>query len=238
MIYLNKVKSMNGEVMENKYKLTKEQNMFIARKMVVNNIYSGAKVEGVNITFPETKAIVDGANVGRLNMDEILVIHNLKAAWKYTLNNIDKPLDLDFICRINEDVSRDESLAWGVLRTGRVGIGGTDYVPDIPQEQAVVKDIDSIMSAENSATEKALNLYCFLCRNQLFWDGNKRTAFIVANKYLIDNGCGLLTIADKDINEFNAKLTNYYNSEKNIEELKAFLYNKCLNSASFAEPIN
>lgn len=224
--------------MKNKYNLTKEQNLFIAKKMLVNNIYSGAKVEGVNITFPEMKAIVDGANVGRLNIDEILVIHNLKAAWKYTLNNIDKPLDLKFICRINEDVSRDESLAWGELRTGKIGIGGTDYVPEIPQEKDVLEDIDSIMKAENSATEKALNIYCYLCRKQLFWDGNKRAAFIASNKYLIDNGCGLLTIADNDISEFNTKLTSYYNDEKNIAELKEFLYSKCLNSASFAHPIN
>ncbi|MEG2413818.1 MAG: Fic family protein [Clostridia bacterium] len=209
--------------------------MFIAKKMLVSNIYSGARVEGVNITFPETKAIVDGANVGRLNMDEILVVHNLKAAWKYTLSNANAPISLDFICRINEDVSRDESLEWGVLRKGRVGIGGTDYVPQIPSQEKTSEDIDAILSQEKSHTERALELYCYCCKKQLFWDGNKRTAFIATNKYLIDNGCGLLTIEDRDVNEFNAKLIDYYNDENKKELLKGFLYTNCINSASFFE---
>lgn len=51
----------------------------------MENIYSGAKVEGVNVKLPETQAIVEGINVDKLSIDDILVIHNLKAGWKYTL---------------------------------------------------------------------------------------------------------------------------------------------------------
>ncbi len=97
-------------VSQDKYKLTQEQNLFIAKKKLVENIYSGAKVEGVNVKLPETQAIVEGINVAKLSIDDILVIHNLKAGWKYTLDNIDSPMTLEFICRINEDVSRNESL--------------------------------------------------------------------------------------------------------------------------------
>lgn len=218
---------------KNKYHLSLQENLFIAKKCLVQNIYSGAKVEGLNVTYPETQAIVDGVNVAKLTIDDILVIHNLKSAWKFILNNIEKETDLQFIMDINGEVSRNESLDWGHLRTGNVGIGGTDYIPPIPKKEQVIQALQSILSFEISDTEKALELYLYCCRNQLFWDGNKRTAFIVANKFLIEKGCGLLTIKDCDIVEYNDKLNSFYNDENNKKEIKRFLYEKCIHCNNF-----
>lgn len=214
--------------MKNKYNLTKEQNIFLAKKKLIENIYSGARVEGLNVTYPETQAIVDGINVAHLSIDDILVIRNLKNAWKFVLENIEKETDLDFLLRINEDVSRGESLDWGRLRTGQAGISGTNYLPPIPEENNVRECIQKIIDKNFSDTEKAIELYMYCCKSQLFWDGNKRTAFIFANKYLISKGCGLLSIKDEDILSFNVKLTDYYQEEEKKQILKEFLYNKCI----------
>lgn len=214
--------------MKNKYNLTKEQNIFLAKKKLIENIYSGARVEGLNVTYPETQAIVDGINVAHLSIHDILVIRNLKNAWKFVLENIEKETDLDFLLRINEDVSRGESLDWGRLRTGQVGISGTNYLPPIPEENNVRECIQKIIDKNFSDTEKAIELYMYCCKSQLFWDGNKRTAFIFANKYLISKGCGLLSIKDEDILSFNVKLTDYYQEEEKKQILKEFLYNKCI----------
>ena len=64
-------------------------------------------------------------------------------------------------------------------------------------------------------------------RNQLFWDGNKRTSLICANKILIQKGKGILMVQDKQLKEFSELLTDYYdtNQSKKIEE---FLYNYCI----------
>lgn len=43
--------------MNNKYNLTLEQNIFLAKRNLVDNIYANARMEGLNITFPETKTI-------------------------------------------------------------------------------------------------------------------------------------------------------------------------------------
>lgn len=102
--------------MENKYNLTLEQNIFLAKRNLVDNIYSNARMEGLNVTFPETKTILDGVNVPNLKIDEIQCILNLRDAWKYVINNINEAFDLDFICKINEFVARNESLEWGKLR--------------------------------------------------------------------------------------------------------------------------
>jgi len=37
--------------MENKYNLTPEQNIFLAKR----NVYANAKMEGINVSFPETQ---------------------------------------------------------------------------------------------------------------------------------------------------------------------------------------
>ena len=39
----------------NKYNLTKEQNIALARRNVIESIYKSAKLEGIAVTFPQTK---------------------------------------------------------------------------------------------------------------------------------------------------------------------------------------
>ena len=212
--------------MVDKYHLTKEQNLFLAKKVLVSNIYNSVRLEGINTTYPDTKTILEGVNVPTLKLDEINCILNLRDAWNFVLINIDDEIDLNFICKVNSFVSRNESLEWGVLRNGRVGINGVDYIPDIPNMDDVKNNINDILN-ENNATTKAIKLMLYLMRSQIFWDGNKRTSMIIANKILISNGCGVITIKECDIKEFNTLLTEYYNTN-NDEKLCLFLYEKCI----------
>mgnify|MGYP001853181792 FL=1 len=212
--------------MQDKYHLTKEQNIFLAKKVLVSNIYNSARLEGINTTYPDTKTILEGVNVPSLRLDEINCILNLRDAWNFTLSNIDTDITLDFICKVNSFVSRNESLEWGALRTGKVGINGVDYIPDIPNRENVITNINEILKEEN-ITSRSLNLMLYLMRSQIFWDGNKRTAILVANKLLISNGCGIISIKEENINEFNKLLTEYYNTG-NKDKIIPFLYDKCI----------
>ena len=212
--------------MLDKYNLTKKENVFLAKKVLVSSIYNSAKLEGINTTYPDTKTILDGANVPSLRLDEINCILNLRDAWNFVLSNIDEAITLDFICKINSFVSRNESLEWGVLRTGKVGINGVDYIPDIPNEAKIIADIKNIMEEKN-ITRRSLVLMLYLMRTQVFWDGNKRTSMIVANKIMIENGCGVITIKEEYSKEFNSLLTEYYNTNE-MESLLKFLYNNCI----------
>ena len=212
--------------MNDKFHITKESNLLLTSNNLPLIIYNSARLEGINTTYPDTKTILEGVNVPNLKLDEINCILNLRDAWNYTLSNIDKVIDLDFICKINSFVSRNESLEWGVLRTGKVGINGVDYIPEIPQKDIITKNIKEILK-QGSITEKALNLMLYLMRSQIFWDGNKRTSMIIANKILISNGCGIITIKEEDIRKFNTLLTEYYNTNNKNKIIK-FLYEKCI----------
>ena len=209
-----------------KYNMTKEEAIFLAKRNIVDFIYSNAKIEGLNITFPETQALYTGINVARLTIDEIDTIRNLKRAWQFLINHIEDAFDLAFICKINEEVARYESLGWGKLRNGKVSITGTDYVPPIPDERQVVQEIEAILQNKN-ITEKAIEYMLYGMRNQLFWDGNKRTSIICANKIMIQNGKGIITIKDKQLEEFSRLLSTFYTTG-NKEEIKTFIYENCI----------
>ena len=217
--------------MENKYNLTLEENIFLAKRNLVDNIYANARMEGLNITFPQTKTILDGVNVPNLKIDEIQCILNLRDAWKYVINNVKEKFDINFICKINELVARNESLAWGVLRKGSVQITGTEYVPEIPNEEKVKKDIEKILNIENP-TERSIEYMLYGMRSQLFWDGNKRTSTICANKIMIENGCGIIKVPDNKLEEFTVLLSEFYSTNKK-DKIKQFIFDNCIDGITF-----
>ena len=74
-------------------------------------------------------------------------------------------------------------------------------------------------------------MYTFICKlmkMQAFNDGNKRTAMLIANHQLIKFGKGIISISNEDKVEFGTRLIKYYEDDDAIEELKLFLYEKCL----------
>ncbi len=213
--------------MKDKYELTPEQNIFLAKKTLVNNIYNSARLEGCNITFPDTQTILDGVSVAGLKMQDVEVVLNLRDAWKFVLASIEKPLDIDYMCKINSYVSRNESLDWGVLRYGEVGITGTDYKPPVPEKDKVIQALNKLLNENSSITEKTISLFLWSCRSQLFWDGNKRTSLIAANKLMISEGKGILMIDEKHLLQFNKLLTEYYITGNRVE-IGKFLYENCI----------
>lgn len=212
---------------ENKYNLTPEQSIFLAKKKWDENVYCGMRMESRNVTFPQTKTILDGVNVPNVQLDDIQAILNMRDAWRYVLSSMDTPVTLEYMCKLNEYIARNEALEWGKLRTGRVGISGTDYVPPVPDRQIVTEELSAILAGNNTATEKALTAFTWGARGQFFWDGNKRTSLVLANRILIEAGAGMLTITDQHMAQFNELLLSYYNTG-NAESLKAFLYDHAI----------
>ncbi len=212
--------------MNNKYQLTLEQNIFFAKRNLVDNIYANARMEGINVTFPQTQTILDGVNVPNLKIDDIQCILNLRDAWRYIIENINCEFNLEFICKVNEFVSRNESIEWGTLRRGKVQITGTSYIPEIPNEECVKRDISKIIEIENT-TERAIEYMLYGMRSQLFWDGNKRTSTICANKIMIENGNGIIKIPDNKLEEFNVLLSEFYSTNDN-QKIKQFIFDNCI----------
>lgn len=215
-----------------RYHLTSEQSRFLAKKKWDENVYCGMRMENRAVTFPQTKTILNGVNVPSVQLDDIQAILNMRDAWRFLLDTISDPLTLEYICKLNGFIARNEALEWGKLRTGSVGISGTDYIPPIPTQAGVEQELQVILEKDTSATEKALQAFLWGARGQFFWDGNKRTSMTVANKILLSAGAGMLTIADRHMEQFNTLLLHFYNTGEETD-LKKFLYDHCIQGIEF-----
>ena len=88
--------------MKDKYKMTLEENIFVAKRNIVDSIWKSANLEGIAVTYPQTETIFQGLGVQNMKVKDINAIVNLKHSWEFILENIEYPLDLNYICKINQ----------------------------------------------------------------------------------------------------------------------------------------
>lgn len=212
--------------MENVFNLTREKNVFVAKRNIVDYIWKSANLEGIGVTYPETQAIYDRGIVSGLTVPEIIAINNLKYAWNFILENEDIDCDFKVLCHLHKLVCDklvlDDDL--GKLRTTPVNIGGTSWRPMFPIESQIKEELKELMEqTEKSKTEIAIEVMLWIMRRQMFIDGNKRVAMLFANKIMIDNGCGIITISVENQPVFFEKLIKFYETGDN-EDLKNWIY--------------
>ena len=87
--------------------------MFLAKRNIVDYIQKSANLEGINISFSETYIIYEKLKVKEVDISEVNTILSLKHAWQEVLSSINDILDIDYICNIHKEVSKDEALTWG-----------------------------------------------------------------------------------------------------------------------------
>lgn len=220
--------------MEPKYHMTVEQNVFVAKRNIIDYIWKSAKLEGLAVTFPDTEAIYNGINVPGLKVDEVVAINNLKHAWEFVLDTIDYPTDYAYICKINQYVGANLIMNAGYIRNVPVSIGGTTWKPDLPIEADIKDEIAAIQQIE-SATDRAITLMLYVMRKQIFLDGNKRTAMLAANQVLIQHGEGIISVPIDRQREFSSLLVEFYESN-DMEKINSFVYDTCIDGMNF-EPI-
>ena len=202
-------------------------NIDLARRNLVDSIYKQAILEGVATTYSDTETIVNGGIVKDMTASDISKVVNLKHAWEFILGEgvISYPTNYAILCQINEIVEEGFSYTAGRIRSVPVSIGGSTYIPPLPYEPQIKDDLSLILS-KNSSYDVAIELLLYVMKKQLFLDGNKRTAVIFANHYLISRGMGLIVIPAELVSEFKEHLIRYYEDEN--QSIKDFLYNKCL----------
>lgn len=212
--------------MKNKFNLTREQNVFVAKRNIVDYIWKSANLEGIGVTYPETQVIYDGGVVNGLTVDKIITINNLKYSWQFILENEGIEYDFKALCHLHkltcDKLILDRNL--GRLRTTPVSIGGTSWKPQFPVESQIKEELEQLLNQpEKSKTEIAIEVMLWIMRRQMFKGGNKRVGMLFANKIMIDNGCGIITIAQENQQTFFEKLINYYESGDNTD-LKQWIY--------------
>ena len=206
-----------------------KRNIDFAKKNLAVMIHSQAILEGVATTFAETEAIIEGARVQGMTEKDIRKIVNMKHAWEFILDDNVVVAEDNFalLARINKLVEEGFYFNAGKLRDVPVIIGGTDWRPEMPVESKIIENITHILDEKKSDIDKAVDLVLFVMRTQIFIDGNKRTAVIFVNHFLIQRGLGLLYIPENKVEEFKKLLVGFYETEKK-SEIFDFLKKYCL----------
>jgi len=213
--------------MEGKYKMTKEENIFFAKRKLVDTIYESANLEGIAVTFADTYSFMNGVNTGKLNVNDMLKLSALRDAWQYILNTVDEELTIDYIKNVHFEVCRAQNIRpLGEFRKSGVGITGTSWRPKLPGECDYDKELEEIKSIPNSF-ERCITLFCWIQRSQMFIDGNKRLANLVANKEMIKNGLGIISVPVEKIGDYVTRLIHYYETN-DMNELKKWIYDNAL----------
>ena len=165
-------------------------------------------------------------------IEDINAIYDLKHAWQFLLDNISEELNLAFVRKVHMILGRYTIINAGTFRRDEVRIGGTDWIPELPDEKKAESELGNILESKTASISKALDLTVYLMRAQLFYDGNKRIAMLIGNKLMIENGQGIISVAQKDIKDFYKLLASYYETGDQ-SDLKQFLYDHCINGMMF-----
>lgn len=215
-------------MLENKYNMTQEENIFLAKRNIVDSMWKSANLEGIAITFLETQAIYDGCNVAHLRIDEIQTVNNLKHAWQFILSSIKNDIDFNYIASVHSLVGANIVDSAGKLRQFDVSMGGTNWKPGLPSIEKLNNILEEYKNSKFSNTDAIISLMCKLMKMQVFNDGNKRTSMLIANHELIKNGKGIISISEENKIEFGKRLIEYYEDEHKLNDLKNFIFEKCL----------
>lgn len=188
-----------------------------------NSIHNQAILEGIPTTFPETERIVEDGRGSNLTATEIVKITNLKRAWQFILDEdvIQARSDISMLKTIASIIT-EGSLMSGDLRIVPVSIRNSTYKPPIPIESVIKENIDQILTTEETVIDKAINLCLYCMKAQIFLDGNKRTAVIFANHYLMSQGAGLLLLTEDNLTEFVSLLVKFYETGEKEELVRLF----------------
>lgn len=203
-------------------------NIAFARANMKINIYDQAVLEGVATSFPQTEEIIDNGKISGVTATDVQKILNLKHAWEFILDRdvIASRSDYYMLSHIARVVNEGFFAEGGRIRGVPVTIGGSSYVPPLPNELDVKEKIREIIEESDEVINTAIKLCLYCMKTQIFLDGNKRASVIFANHYLISHGGGFLVIPEKEVPEFKRLLVKYYEGE-DITVIAAFMKKYC-----------
>ena len=203
-------------------------NMAFARANMKINIYDQAVLEGVATSFPQTEEIIENGKVSGMTVADVQKILNLKHAWEFILDKdvIASRSDYYMLSYIAKLVNEGFFAEGGRIRGVPVTIGGSSYIPPLPNEADVKDSIQKITEENDDAVTIAIKLCLYCMKTQIFLDGNKRASVIFANHYLISHGGGFIVIPEKEVSEFKQLLIKYYEGE-DVSIIASFIKERC-----------
>jgi Fic family protein len=205
-------------------------------RFVIELSWKSSKIEGNTYTLLDTEKLIrDGVPAEGHKPEEATMILNHKKAFDYVLT----------LCKNNGEITeqdihvlhkllvQDLDVNTG-LRSGPVGITGSTYRPiDIPS--VISEQFTKLVKVINTKTDpysKALLAILGVSYLQPYEDGNKRTARLLANAFLLVGKCAPLSYRNVDEGLYRNSLLVFY-EQNSIEAFKKIFIEQYLFSCEY-----
>jgi Fic family protein len=192
-------------------------------RLAIDLSWKSSQIEGNTYSLLETERLLkDRQTASGKTKEEAIMLLNHKEAIDFIIAhpNYLNPLSVSKIEDIHHLLMKDLGVEKNIRRR-KVGISGTNYLPLDNEFQIMeaLSDMCTLVNSKQKVFEKALLLLMLISYIQPFADGNKRTARIVSNAFLVENHYCPLSFRTIDPLEYKKAMLVFY-EQNNISSFK------------------
>ena len=220
---LDQLNKLQEKFTSNSSKLSKTEYKNELERLAIDLSWKSSQIEGNTYSLLETERLLkDQVTAAGKTKDEATMLLNHKAALDFIIGHIDyvDPITVSGIEDIHSILIKDLDIKRNI-RSGRVGITGTNYKP-LENEFQIKEALNSmceLINSKKNVFEKALLALVLISYIQPFSDGNKRTARIISNAILMNHDCCPISFRTIDSIEYKKAMLVFY-EQTNINPFK------------------
>lgn len=193
---------------------------------MAGHVWAAAVLEGNPFTYPEVQTLLEGITVGGHKLSDEQQILRLRDGYVLVRDLVrsgEFRLTKQTSDEVHAAIAREEALEWGHFRgegslvtsvTVNLGRFGTHEPPATTPGGANLREIHCrglhALEACESPFERASAYFLFAAANQLYFDGNKRTARTMMNGVLLSAGIHAVLVPAQERVTFNDAMVDFY----------------------------
>lgn len=175
-------------------------------KQLVDIIQAQVHFENLIITKLETQNILNNKYFEN-NNDALKVAINLKYAWRFIFETYDLPLSPNYILQLHKILMDGLVDGNGFYRNRDIYVSGSKYLPPLLSQYQYKEMLENTIKQDD-----LLDVPLLIAREQLFNDGNKRTATMLIQKALLQEN-KLFNLSLSNNNDYKMALLHYYQTK-------------------------
>jgi len=196
-------------------------------RLAIDLSWKSSQIEGNTYSLLETERLLkEKETAAGKTKDDAVMLLNHKETLDFIIEDPTyvNPLTISKIEDIHSLLIKELGVDRNI-RKRRVGISGTNYTPldNEFQIKEALRDMCNLVNSRNSVFEKALLLLVLISYIQAFGDGNKRTARIISNAILINNGFCPISFRTVDSIEYKKAMLVFYEQNNILAFKKIFI---------------
>ncbi len=220
---LQKLDKLQCQFLDNKGKLSTFEFIKEMERLAIDLSWKSSQIEGNTYTLLETELLLKEKLTAKgKTKDDAVMLLNHKEAIDFIVGHNDylSPLSVSRIEDIHSILMKELGIERNI-RTGKVGISGTNYTPIDNEFQIkdALYEMCKLINKKDSVFEKAFLALILLSYIQPFVDGNKRTARIVSNAVLMAYKHCPLSFRTVDSLEYKKAMLVFY-EQNNLQPMK------------------